>query len=234
MRVQVSLVFRQIWLLAALAAMACGNGAVVQDGAEPLIGEDANWASEGPFEEKIQTYEDENRDIWQQPDRVIDLIGPLEGKTVVDLGASSGYFTFRMLPQAGKVIAVELDPQFVAFLEEKKSLLPAELQAKFETRQARPDDPMLRAGEADAILLVSTYVYIDDRVAYFRRLKDKLSPDGKIVIIEFKKKSIPNGPPANEKMPLSEVEQELEAAGYRILATDDQTLAYQYIVTAGL
>ncbi len=192
----------------------------------------ANWGEVGEFEQKLSAYEDENRDLWQKPDRVIDLMGPLEGKTVVDLGAGSGYFAFRLLPKAGRVIAVDIDPQFVRFLEDKRSLLPSEQQEKFEARMAKPDDPMLKDGEADAILLVSTYVYIDDRVDYFNRLKSKLAEGGKIVIIEFKKKSIPNGPPDDEKISLSQVEDELKEAGYRNIVTDDRTLDYQYIVTA--
>ena len=177
-------------------------------------------------------FEDENRDIWQKPDRVIDLLGPLSNKTIVDLGAASGYFSFRLLPHAGKVIAVDIDPKYIQFLEDKRALLSDEQQQKFETRLAKPDDPLLADGEADAILLVSTYVYIGDRIAYFSRLRKKLASEGKIVIIEFKKKFIPNGPPDDEKVSLSQVERELREAGYASIQTDDRTLDYQYIVTA--
>ena len=34
----------------------------------------------------------------RKPDRVIDLLGPLKDKTVVDLGAGTGYFAFRLVP----------------------------------------------------------------------------------------------------------------------------------------
>ncbi len=194
----------------------------------------SNDDSAGDGTSSQSLFDDENRDIWQKPDRVIDLLGPLDGKTVVDLGASSGYFSFRLLPHAGKVIAIDIDQKYIDFLEKKKSLLPEQQQSKFESRLAKPDDPLLDDREADAILLVSTYVYIQDRIDYFTRLKSKLADDGKIVIIEFKKKSIPNGPPDEEKVALSQVERELQAAGYQSIETDDRTLDYQYIVTARL
>lgn len=197
-----------------------------------LISDDANWSEEGDFDDKVSTYEDENRDIWQQPDRVLDLLGPIENSTVVDLGAGSGYFSFRLVARAGKVIAVEIDPEFVSFLDRKRAQLPSGLQSKFETRLATADDPKLMDGEADAILLVSTYAYMTDRVRYFSELKSKLSERGKIVIIEFKTKDIPNGPPAEEKVSLSTVEKELKEAGYDQLEIDDQTLDYQYIIIA--
>ena len=183
-------------------------------------------------EPEASLFEDSNRDIWQKPDRVIGLLEPLAGKTVVDLGAASGYFSFRILPKAGKVIAIDIDQKYINFLQRKRAQLPTPLQEKFEVRLAKADDPLLSAGEADAILLVSTYVYIEDRVTYFKRLRHTLSTSGKIVIIEFKKKSIPNGPPDDEKVSLSQVESELRAAGYNDIQTDDQTLDYQYIVTA--
>ena len=52
------------------------------------------------FEDLVQTFENSDRDDWQDPDRVIDQLGTLTGKTVADIGAGTGYFTFRILPKA--------------------------------------------------------------------------------------------------------------------------------------
>lgn len=211
------------------ACISCG---VQQTGQDQLIGEDANWSEGGEFEDKVSTYEDENRDIWQKPDRVIHLLGPLEDKTVLDIGAGTGYFAFRLLAEADKVIAVEIDPEFVTFLEAKKAQLPKRLQRKFDVRLAKPNDPNLVEHEADAVLLVNTYAYMQDRVAYFEQLKSYLSDHAKVVIIEFKMKPIPNGPPEAEKIEMSTVLEELAKAGYSDITSDDKTLDYQYIVTA--
>jgi len=206
------------------------NGSTQSD----LIGKDANWSKGGEFEEKVSTYEDEDRHIWQKPDRVIKLLGNIEDKTVVDLGAGTGYFALKLLNKAKKVIALDIDPEFIDFLERKKALLTPSQQERFEVRMAKSNDPMLKDGEADAILLVNTYVYIPNRVQYFRNLRSKLSPGAKIVIIEFKMKDIPNGPPPAEKISLYDVERELKEAGYANILTDDTALDYQYIVTASI
>lgn len=217
---------------ACLILIICFSCGVQPTGQDQLIGEDANWSEGGEFEDKVSTYEDENRDIWQKPDRVIHLLGPLEDKTVVDIGAGTGYFAFRLLAEADKVIAVEIDPEFVTFLEAKKAQLPIRLQRKFEVRLAEPNDPKLAEHEGDAVLLVNTYAYMQDRVSYFEKLKSHLSDNAKVVIIEFKMKPIPNGPPANEKIEMTTVLEELGKAGYSDIISDDQTLDYQYIVTA--
>ncbi|MCB0686398.1 MAG: hypothetical protein KDC53_07730 [Saprospiraceae bacterium] len=90
----------------------------------------------------------------------------------------------------------------------------------------------MKKGEADAVLIVNTYAYLQNRVAYFSNLQQVLKPNSEIVIIEFKLKNIPNGPPEEEKVPISTVEAELKSAGFKDIDVDDQTLDYQYIVTA--
>ena len=193
---------------------------------------DINWSIESEFDQKVLAYEDENRHIWQKPDRIIDLLGDIQDKTVADLGAGTGYFAFRLLSKAKKVIALDIDEQFIDFMLDKKKLLPLNKQERFEIRLATPENPMLGIGEADAVLVVNTYVYIEDRLNYFRNLKRFMSPGAKLLIIEFKMKDLPEGPPPEEKISLSEVEQELKQAGYTQIISDDQTLDYQYIITA--
>ena len=117
-------------------------------------------------------------------------------------------------------------------MEKKRQLLPAALQEKFDVRLAMPQDPRIEKDEADAVLIVNTYSYLQDRIKYFRNLQQVLKEGAEIVIIEFKMKNIPNGPPDEEKVAISTVEAELKAAGFSDIDVDDQTLDYQYIVTA--
>ncbi|MBK8502812.1 MAG: class I SAM-dependent methyltransferase [Saprospiraceae bacterium] len=226
------LLFQSLYFQLLLTALACNN-----NGRTPSVdieeqSEEQKWSQEIDFKDKVSAYEDENRDIWQKPDRVIDILGPLDNKTVVDLGAGTGYFAFRLVPKAKKVIAVDIDEDFVSFMEKKRKLLPADLREKFEARLAQPDDPHLIKNEADALLIVNTYAYLQNRIEYFTNLQKLLKPNSKIVVIEFKMKNIPNGPPDEEKVGISTVEIELSAAGFRDIDVDDQTLDYQYIVTA--
>ncbi len=186
------------------------------------------------FEERLATYESKDRVLWQKPELVIEMLGDLSDKTVADIGAGSGFFARRLAHKARKVIAIEIDPRFIAFMDSIKRVeLPVELQDRFETRLAEPQNSHLKPGEADVILLVNTYIYIRDKEAYLRHLLEVLPEGGKLVIVDFKKKKLPmKNPPQSLRMPLYLLEQQLEQAGFTLLASNDAVLDYQYIVIA--
>jgi SAM-dependent methyltransferase len=185
-----------------------------------------------PFDSLLFDYERSDRVIWQKPGLIMDLMGDISQKTIADLGAGSGYFAFRLLPDAKKVLALDIDPRAIAFMDSIAAELPLEFQDKFETRLVEESNPNLEPGEADIILLVNTYMYISDRVNYFSRLKNALKNGSYLLIIDFKKKELSMGPPADIKLDQAQVEQELIQAGYKIDISDDRTLEYQYIITA--
>ena len=55
---------------------------------------------------------------------------------------------------------------------------------------------------------------------------------GRVVIVDFKKHAdIPVGPGPKMRLSAQSVREEFEAAGFRV-SVDDQTLPYQYILTA--
>ena len=151
---------------------------------------------------------------------------------MADLGAGTGYFSRRMAYKGAKVIAIDIDPKAIQWMEEQKSRFPVELRDRLIIRQAEPDNPNLRDNEVDIVLLVNTYSYIEDRVNYFSRLRHAIRPDGNIIIIDFKKKETPFGPDLEERIDFAEITQELIEAGYTITSVDDSSLDYQYIIKA--
>lgn len=180
-----------------------------------------------------EDYLSTDRGIWQKPELVMNLLGDLENKTVADIGAGTGFFALRLTPYAKKVIAVDIDPRFINFLDSLKvRVLEPEIQSRLETRLATPDDPRLNPGEADIVLIVNTYMYVKNRVDYLKNLREGISPGGTLLIIDFKKKRTPVGPPSDIRIPLFQVEEELYEAGYKNIQTNDTALDYQYIIIA--
>jgi len=186
------------------------------------------------FEELVASYERPDRSDWQKPLAVLPFLGEqLSDKTVAEIGAGSGYFTFRIVPFAEKVIAIDIDSRMLQFIDSCTLIyLPDSLQKRIDTRKATESDPKLERYEADVIFLANTYTFIQDRISYFKNLKNKMNPGGRLVIVDYKRRRIPVGPSASYKLPLYKVEEELMKAGYTEIYANDQLLPYQYIVVA--
>jgi len=171
------------------------------------------------------TQKERDRWVWQKPGLVIPKLGNLDNKTVVDIGAGPhGYFSFIIAGKtsAKKVIALDIDEEAIKFMEGDK----------FETRLVKPDDPMLNSNEADVVLIVNTITYFNDAVDYFTNLRRGISSGGRLMIIDFKKRTTPVGPNVSDRIAIGELEIVLRKAGYTNIEFDDCTLDYQYIVTA--
>lgn len=171
------------------------------------------------------------RAIWQKPGLVIEKLGDVSDKTIADIGAGTGYFSFKLAYKAKKVIAVEIEPELLRYIDSSKVKLPVDKRNRIETRLAKPDDPNLKPEEADIILIINTIAYIKDIPNYLQTLKKGLKKDGQIMVIDYKMKMLPiNAPPKSERIYLDKLEEMFIAAGYKIIKTDDTSLDYQYII----
>lgn len=200
-----------------------------QGGSPPLDNKDKSSAK---FNDLIADYESRDRLIWQKPDMIINRLGDLSTQTVADLGAGTGFFAFRIVQKAKKVIALDIDQRFISLMDSSKQELSPELRAKFEARLVDVDDAKLKKGETNAVIIVNTYMYIQSRVDYMKKLRMGIAKGGKVLIVDYKEKNIPVGPPVSIKVPLSLVEKELKQAGFKQINSDDTSLDYQYIITA--
>lgn len=181
----------------------------------------------------IDKDENKNREKWQKPETVVRLMGDLTGKTVADIGAGTGYFTFRIAMKADKVIAIDIEKDYLDVLDNLKEKLPLDIQTKIETRLAKEDDPLLKQQEVDLIVIINTFSFIDNKLKYLEKLKNDLKPGGKIFIVDFKMKNLPiDAPDKKDRLPVNKLENLLEKSGFHNIQTDDTTLDFQYIIIA--
>ena len=180
----------------------------------------------------IQKDENKNRAIWQKPETVVALMGDLEGKKIADIGAGTGYFTFRIaLKNVEKVVAVDIVKNYLDILENLKQKLSGDIQNKIETRLANENNPLLEDNEVDLVVIINTFSFIKNKNRYLKTVKKGLKPGGKIFIVDFKMKNLPiDAPDKDDRLPMFELENLLEKAGYQNIKSDDTTLDYQYIV----
>ncbi len=174
-------------------------------------------------------FDDPARDAWQKPRELVTALDLRPGMWVADLGAGTGYFS-RWLDAAvapdGAVFAVETEPNLVAYLrtraerERTRTLIPV---------LASTDDPRLPPHAFDLVLIVDTYHHLDARRAYLQRLGVALKPAGRIAIVDWEKRDLPVGPPAEHKLAREEVVAEMRTAGYA-LVDEPRILPHQYVL----
>lgn len=165
-----------------------------------------------------QEFDAPERDAWQQPDRVIAALALAPDAVVADLGAGTGYFSVRLaraVPQ-GRVLALDVEAEMVRYLADRAQ---REGLANLLAGEATATDAGLRE-PVDLVLVVDTYHHIEDRTAYFARLRERLRPGGRLAIVDFRLDS-ERGPPREHKIAPETVRAELEAAGYTLAASHD-------------
>jgi SAM-dependent methyltransferase len=180
----------------------------------------------GDAEKWSHVFDDPRRDAWQKPHQVIEALTLAPSSAVADLGAGTGYFSARLanMLKEGRVYAVDVEPAMVKHLAEraKREHLPNMVAV-----QADPGDARIPE-KVDLVLLVDVYHHVDDRTAYFRKLRDSLKPDGRLAIVDFRLDSA-QGPPKHTRIAPEQVKQELTAAGYTLTA-EHAFLPYQYFL----
>lgn len=177
------------------------------------------------------------RSTWQKPTEILRRIGNLNGKVVADIGAGTGYFSVHfMTAPTEKVIAIEIDQSKLDTIQLNLNAatgLDEVTKNKLEPRLVSTDNPRLKDNEVDVVFISNTYPYIENKVDYLKVVKRGMKSKGRICIVDYKMKILPEVcPPVEERIPLYMVENQLKEAGFKHVYTDDQLLDFQYIVIA--
>ena len=177
----------------------------------------------------INRFESKERDEYQQPHKVMQYLGDINGKAIMDIGAGTGYFSVKLAKHGANVIAADVNDEFQTFL--KKRIEDNKIE-NITLRKIPFDSPDLKDNEVDMVLIVNSYHHIDNRAEYFAKVKKGLKNDGELVVIDFFKTDVPVGPPTNHKVSIDEVVAELKKAGYTSFEVNVDLLPYQFIVKA--
>lgn len=186
---------------------------------------------ESTTQELIDRFESPERDAYQQPAKVLEFLGNVKGLKILDIGAGSGYFSFRLLTAGATVIAGDVNDEFLAHIKNKKET-DFNNNPNLELRKLPFDSPALQPQEVDKVLIVNTYHHIENRVAYFSQVLKGLKLGGELVVIDFFKKELPVGPPVDHKIGQKKVKKELTEAGFTNIEINTDLLEYQYIIRA--
>ena len=159
------------------------------------------------------------RERQERTDLLIAGLSLSKDSVVADIGAGTGYFTFPVaarVPQ-GKVFAVDIQPEMLALIEQRKAL---ENVVNVETVLGEADDPKLPDSEIDLAFIVDAYHEFSFPREMGERLKASLKPGGQLVLVEYRAED-PRVPIKRlHKMSEVQVKQEMAAIGLDWVSTE--------------
>lgn len=183
-------------------------------------------------EELVQRFESPERDSIQQPQKVLAYLGDIEGKTIMDIGAGTGYFSVKFADKGANVIAADVSDEFQKFL--KRRINENKIR-NIELRKTPYDNPLLKNDEVDIAFIANTYHHIENRIAYFSKVKKGLKKDGELVVVDFFDIHFPEGvtaPPEGMKVSIDQAVDELKKSGFSSFDVEVNMMPYQYILRA--
>jgi FkbM family methyltransferase len=139
---------------------------------------------------------------------------------VADIGAGTGYFAFpiaQRVPQ-GKVLAVDIQPEMLALIEQKKRELGV---TNVEAVQGSTTDPGLPAGVVDLIYIVDAYHEFSNPYEMGTGMVNALKPGGRLILLEYRGED-PNVPIKTlHKMTEAQARAEMAVLGLEWVRTDE-------------
>jgi len=169
------------------------------------------------------------REREEAPSTAIAVLDIKPGQVVADVGAGSGYYTVRLAERvgaSGRVFATDIQPEMVRLLQQR---VARERLTQVDVVQAAEADPRLPQNQLDLILMVDVYHELARPQEMLQQLRGALKPDGRLVLIEFRKESTWVPIREDHKMSVTEARMELEAEGYRFDRVID-ALPWQHIL----
>ncbi len=134
---------------------------------------------------------------------------------VADIGAGTGYYTFRIAPKLpqGNVYAVEVQPEFIRLLEERKTKNGI---TNVTVVKGSAQAPNLPEASVDLAIMVDVYHELEFPHEMLQSIHKALKPGGKLLLLEYRSED-PSIPIKElHKMSVAQANRELSANGFTL------------------
>lgn len=126
-----------------------------------------------------------DREKEEAPSQAIALLDLAPDAVVADIGAGSGYYSFRIAPLVpqGKVIAVDIQQEMLDYLKQEAE---ARKISNVQPHLGTIDSIQLPANSIDAALFVDAYHEFSHPAEMLKSIHNALKPGGKIYLLEYR------------------------------------------------
>lgn len=173
--------------------------------------------------------ERENREDEEAPSKAIAALNLTPASVIADIGAGSGYYSFRLAPKVpfGKVVAIDIQPEMLEFLKKRSAELGIH---NVKPHLGGTGDLKLPPATLDAALLVDAYHEFSEPAEMLASLLKSLKPGGRVFLLEYRAEDEHVPIKRLHKMTEAQARLEFEAAGFRFVS-NDKRLPWQHLLT---
>lgn len=149
-------------------------------------------------------------------------------EVIADIGAGSGYYTFRMAKQVpeGKVLAVDLQPEMLDIMRQK---IKENKVRNVKLIQGQEASPNLAKNSIDMAMMVDVYHELSYPKEMMQEIVSALRSDGRFILLEYRMED-PKVPIKRlHKMSLKQAVKEMKAVGLKLQENIDN-LPWQHFM----
>ncbi len=159
-----------------------------------------------------------SREAEEQPNQLVNALALKPTDVVADIGAGTGYFSFRMAQKLplGKVLAVDIQPQMLDMIEFLKK---ENHVSNIETILGTITEPNLPLNSTDLALMVDAYHEFSHPYEMMQGIVKALKKGGRVVLVEYRRENPFIPIKALHKMTQQQARKEMQAVGLRWLET---------------
>lgn len=164
--------------------------------------------------------ERQSRVIDEAPNAAVQAMQLKPDAAVADIGAGTGYFSFRLAAQVpqGRVYAVDIQPEMLDIIRKRIERRSVD---NVTAVIGKVDDPMLPAEAIDAVLLVDAYHEFAYPFEMMRGIVRALRPGGRVFLIEYRGEDASIPIKRLHKMTQQQAIREMQAVGLEWVETRD-------------
>ncbi|AMR33258.1 methyltransferase type 11 [Mucilaginibacter sp. PAMC 26640] len=169
-----------------------------------------------------------NRQQEENTELAISKLPIAPNSTVADIGAGTGYYTFRIaskVPQ-GKVYAVEIQNDAISYLKNKSRSLK---NNNIIVVKGSEKSPNLPASSIDLAMMVDVYHELLYPREMLQAIRNALKPGGKLLLLEYRAEDPAVAIKELHKMSVKQVTKELVANGFH-LVQDGEFMPIQHFL----
>ena len=176
-------------------------------------------------------FERDGREVWDRREDIIRHLRLRPGQRIADVGAGTGFFAMLMagaVGPEGRVYAVDITPSFVTETERRAKDLGLNNVIGVIND---PHGTRLSPNSVDLVFISDTYHHFEYPQSTLRSIYEALTPNGELVVIDFKRVRGFSSPWVLDHVRAGEPEviAEIEASGFSLVERLDFMRTQYYL-----